>query len=462
MNKSWAMFPIRRDERWSVALAFLWFMALMSGYFILRPIRETVGAGLGSDELRRLFLATFVAMLVAVPVYSKIVAMTRRTVLVAIVFGFLTLNVLLFALLLRPVETDAGATIGLWISRVYFVWVSVYSLFSVSVFWSVLADVFSNEQGKRLFGPIAGGATTGAIAASLFAGFLGRHVGVRGLLLVAFVLLCLGIVLGLTLTRHVRRESGRRDPPIPGVWTGFVEIAKSPYLVWICVYLALTSLAGTMVYMYMADVVRDAIPDPAAKTQFFARINLAVQCGTLVVQLAIVGNVMRRLGVAVALIVLPVIYLISCAALGIGVGIIGLAVIDVARRIGVYGFTSPAREVLFTVVNRQAKYKSKNFIDTVVFRGADAMTSSLFVAISRWAGSLTIVAWGMIPVAIGWAAVGWKLGREQRRLAQREASQTGGERDDGPDANAAGNAIENASDNRADTSKNNPLENPIE
>ncbi len=418
MNYLWAIFPIRRVERLSVVIAFFWFMALMSGYFILRPIRETVGAGLGSNELQQLFLATFVTMLVAVPIYSKIVAMTGRTVLVAVVFGFLTLNVLVFALLLRPLEQEAGGAIDPWIGRVYFVWVSVYSLFSVSVFWSVLADVFSNEQGKRLFGPIASGATTGAIVGSLFAGFLGRQFGIRGLLLVAFGLLCLAIVLGLALTRHVRRQQGRRDRPIPGVWAGFVQIARSPYLIWICAYLALTSLAGTMVYMYMADVVRVAIPDPEAKTQFFARINLAVQAGTLVVQLAIVGNVMRRLGVAVALVVLPLVYLISFVALGVGVGVMGLAAIDVARRIGVYGFTSPAREVLFTVVNRQAKYKSKNFIDTVVFRGSDAITSNLFVTINRWFGSMTVVAWAMIPIAIGWGAIGWKLGQDQRRMAR--------------------------------------------
>ena len=378
MNRQGKWLPTRPNERTAVLLAFGWFFCLMSCYFILRPIRESLGSGLGSDQIQYLFLYTFGGMLLIAPVYSAVVARTSRIELVVAVYGFLALNIVLFAAMLGWSDDEipngeSDRTSG-WISRVYFVWVSVFSLFTVSLFWSVLADLFSNEQGKRLFGPIASGGTIGALGGSTIAGWLTQHLGLGGLLLVSAVWLVIGVGFAISLVHKIGRPNAGGESvlrqPLPGVWTGLFEIARSPFLIGICIYLALMSLAGTMVYLIMADVVRTSIPDPEQKTAFFAQINFWVQAGTLVVQTTLVGPLMRYWGVGAALMILPLLYLTSFVVIGFHAGLATLALIDVARRIAVYGFTAPSREVLFTVVSRQAKYKSKNFIDTVVYRGS--------------------------------------------------------------------------------------------
>ncbi len=406
--------PAAADEWPAVIWAFAWFFTLMASYMILRPIRESLGAGLGSQEINRLFVAVFLVMLAAVPIFGKLVSVVRRRVLIHLVFHGFTLNILLFALVALTQDVSNNP----WMSRVYFVWVSVFNLFVVSLFWSVLADLFSSEQAKRLFGPIAAGATLGAICGSAFTALLSTRLGVGVLLLVAALILESGLIFASGL-QHATRTwpiQQKERKPTGGIWAGVLILAKSPYLLLICLYLAATSICGATIYLQMADYVGQHIQDSAEKTRYFSVINLWVQSSTLILQLFVVGLIMRRASVAIALVILPIVYLICFLILGVWQSLLVFAVVDVLRRAFVYGISVPAREVLFTVVDREAKYKSKNFIDTVVFRGSDAVSSTLFVQLQKWLPVASAINFVLLPVAALWIAVGWWLGIMQSRM----------------------------------------------
>jgi AAA family ATP:ADP antiporter len=412
---------VLKDEWTSFVFSFCWFCMLMSGYYILRPIRESLGSALGSGELKWLFLYTFFTTLVIVPAFSKLVAIMQRRTLINIVFHFLIMNILVFAFF---VWRD-GTTSNLLLARVYFVWVTVFGLFAVSVFWSVLTDLFSNEQGKRLFGPIASGASTGAIVGSLIASNFAERIGLAGLLCVAAAMIEIGLIFAWLLQRSARKWEHLRAPKQAinrdgGTWAGLIEIGRSRYLISICGYLALISVCGTTIYLQLADAAGSAFESDEIRTSYFANINFAVQVGTFVAQIILVGQIMQRLGLSVALVILPIVYLICFLLLGLSSSFALLGIIEVVRRIAVYGITSPAREVLFTVVSRDAKYKSKNFMDTVVIRGTDSLTSAVFVQLKTLLGSVATISWIMLPLTLVWISIGWSLGKQQRVRAQSE------------------------------------------
>ncbi len=420
--KNWIkqLVPATGQEWPAVAWAFGWFFMIMGGYMILRPIRESFGASL-SDEINYLYFAVFFVMLVVVPIFGWLVSKVNRRLLVRIAFHFFALNIVIFGCVLFFLEQEQH----LWVGRIYFVWVSVFNLFVVSLFWSVMADLFSAEQAKRLFGPIAAGATTGAIVGSAFTTWASTRLGIGVLMFVAAAMLELGLGFAAGLQRSTREwkksvhptspemNSPKPDKSSDGLWAGMLQVARSRYLILICVYLALTSACGAAIYLQMAIYVGENIADSAERTQYFASINFFVQAITLVLQLFVVGAVMRKLGVAVALIALPLVYLFCLGALGIWQSLMVFAIVDVLRRSFVYGMSVPAREVLFTVVGRQAKYKSKNFIDTVVFRGSDAASSSIFVWLGSFFQSLQTLNFVVLPLALVWAALGWRLGKSQ-------------------------------------------------
>jgi AAA family ATP:ADP antiporter len=395
----------RKDEWRAAALAFTWFLMTLFGYNILRPIRETLFTELSTAEKSNLFLATFAVMLVIAPIYSALATKLSRTMLLNVVIHFLALNVLVFAAWKQFVPAQ-----GLWLSRIFFIWVSVFSLLVTSVFWSVLTDIFSNEQSKRLFGPIATGGTIGAITgAGSIALFLAK-LPMSVQLFLVFVLLEIGLILAGALLFRVRNWN--RAPRLErategGVFAGFSEIGRSPYLMLIAIYLAMIAFCGTSNYMRLTGAVRTEIPVEAERTQFYATLNFWAQLLTLVAQSLLVGPMMKRFGLAFTLSILPLVYFFSFASLMFLEGAVILGIIDVATRTSAYGLTVPAREVLFTVVSRDAKYKSKNFIDTVVFRGFDAIASLLRVAIPI-----------ALAVSLCWMGIAWVLGKMQNRRAQ--------------------------------------------
>ncbi|QEF98657.1 Major Facilitator Superfamily protein [Stieleria maiorica] len=408
-------------------LAAVWFFFVLLSYSVVRPVRETMGAIGGTKQLQGLMLVTFVAMLVAVPIYAVLVNRLPRRWLVRVVFHFFSLSLLAFCASL----SFGDELVRVWAARIFFIWVNVFGLFVTSVFWSVLADLFSSEQGKRLFGRIAAGGTVGAVTGSLLTSQVATELSTAGLLLIPMATLQAGLWFAWRLERRVAKEpsfapkgiphDGDRPPAVGGLWEGVTHVVQSSYLASICVYLFFVQAAGTQLYFQQAEIVGANVPDDQSKTQLFAYIDFGTQTLTLTAQLLLSGWILRRLGVAISLVILPLVYLISFSVLSTYGSLAVVATAMVATRAAAYGITVPAREVLFTVVSRRDKYKSKNFIDTVVLRGGDALSSQVLGSLRNLAGfGFATLNLCSLPLIALWAFAALRLGRRQQQLAERK------------------------------------------
>ncbi len=405
---------IRPAEGLPVAWATAWFFFILLGYLIVRPVRETMGSIGGTRELQGLMAATFVIMLVAVPAYSWLVAKLPRRWLVRVVYHFFAACLFVFFVLMR-VDNDQ---VQIWTARVFFVWVNVFALFATSVFWSVLADLFSAEQGKRLFGLVAAGGTAGAITGSIVTTRLAGVLSTGWLLLIPIAMIEIGLGCAWRLEKHAVRRSSTDKTPIGdtdkptggGLVSGITQIFQSPYLATICVFLFLVQSCGTQLYFQQAEIVNASIESVEARTVLFANLDLGTQLLTLVMQAFLSSMILRRLGVAVALVILPLVYALGFTSLAFSPTLPTLIVVMIAARATGYGITVPAREVLFTVVSREEKYKAKSFIDTVVLRGGDAASGQVLGTLRTLGWSFATLNLFVLPIVALWAGVAWRLG----------------------------------------------------
>jgi AAA family ATP:ADP antiporter len=359
---------VREDEIRTLLLSFAYFFCLLCGYYILRPLREEMGVAGGVRNLPWLFTGTFLVMLAAVPAFGAAVAHFPRRRLVPIICRFFILNILLFYLLFT---LGAGRV---YLARAFFIWVSVYNLFVVSVFWSFMADIFESAQGKRLFGFIAAGGTMGALLGPAITTFLAVPLGPITLLPISAVFLELAVqcIRLLLASPGVRKDAAdvQVDEAIGGgVFSGAIRVFRSPYLLGICVYIFLFTTTSTFLYFQQAHIVSAAFDSPAERTRVFALINLIVGLLTLGVQWFVTGRFMARFGVGLSAAFLPLAVAAGFLALAVSPVLAVLVAFQSIRRASNFAISKPAREVLFTVVVREEKYKSKNFIDTVVYRG---------------------------------------------------------------------------------------------
>ena len=420
---------VEAGEVRATLLGFCWFFCLLGGYYLLRPLRDALGLAGGAQELQWLFSGTFVAMLMLVPLFGALVARLPPRRFVPLAYRFFTASIVVFGVLIaRDVQS-------VWVGRVFFVWISVFNLFVVSIFWSVLADRFSNAQGRRLFGFIAAGGTAGTFAGPALAATLVSTVGPVALTLGAALLLeaALRCFHGLhprapgsaALDAGRGAGEGEGDAARPlggGVFAGLGLIVRSPYLLGLCGYLLLHTAASTFLYFEQGRIVADAFADTASRTRFFALVDLGVSTSTLLLQVFVTGRLMKRLGLGTALLLLPVASALAFVAVAWSPVVLVLAGAQALRRACDYAIARPAREVLFTVVSREAKYKAKNAIETVVYRGGDAASGWL----SSGLGALGIGFAGLaaiaIPLSAAWALLSLWLAREQeRRLRDRPA-----------------------------------------
>ena len=404
-------------EAGALLWGFAWFFFLLLSYFILRPIRETLGVERGISGLKWLFTATFVVMLVAVPLYSGLVGRMSRRRLVPFVYLFFIFNLLLFWGAL-----SAGGALRAFAADAYFVWLSVFNLFAVSIFWSFQADLFSSEQAKRLFGFLAAGGTLGAICGSIVAAELAPVIGTTNLILIPAVFLGLSLLCMRRLDTHGQALRGEPEASSSegtggGLLDGFFATFRSPYLLAIAAYMLCNALLGTTVYFQQMEIVKETIQAEAERLAFFARLNLWVQCATVVIQVLVTARLLKAVGVAAALCILPCLYAVGVGALGMVPTLTVLAIVDVVRRSATYAISGPSREVLFTSVTRSEKYKAKSFIDTAVFRGGDALAGHAFNALRGAGVGLVTV---MVPVAALWAWIGHKAGRMHQAEARGE------------------------------------------
>ena len=409
---------VRPREARALLWSFAYFFCLLAGYYVLRPVRDEMGLASGIKNLPWLFTATFFVMLAVVPVYGALVARLPRTRFIPLVYHFFVANIVVFWVLLTQ-----GIALGTT-AQVFFVWISVFNLFAVSVFWSFMADLWQSEQGKRLFGFIAAGGSAGALLGPVVTVALAVPLGPVNLLIIAALLLELAVLCAHRLESAVPKaeEGGTAKPAdsgaIGGGWlSGILMVLRSPYLAGIALWVALLSLAGTFLYFQQASIVAAASDDPAVRTRIFASIDLAIGILTILVQFLATGRLIARFGVGPAAAALPLVFALGFLALAFTPALFVVIGFQALQRATNFALSNPAREVLFTVLEREEKYKAKNVIDIVVFRGADAGSGWVFSALRGAGLELSSISLATVPVAALWLALALALGRGQARRA---------------------------------------------
>ena len=414
--QQWADFlGAKRDELFPLAWAFVYFFCLLCGYSILRPVRDEMAIEGGIKNLPWMMTATFLTMLVATPIFGWLSARCSRYRLLLTVYVFIIANLVVFyALMTSHLYQE-------WVARSFFVWLSVINLFIVSVFWSFMADLFTPEQGARLFGVIAAGGSSGALVGPLMTTGLTFVVPVPMLMLASatFLSLCLGCI--YRLERWGRERSVSHQPqlgePLHGSFLAGVRLTlSSPYLLGICGYLACLTMTATFLYLEQTRLVSEYFDQPEARTRLFSSLDFTTGLLTWLTQVLITRRLIHRFGLVAALLFLPAISLVGFLWIALWPSLVVYVVFSVLRRMGEYALSKPAREVLFTVVSREEKYKAKNFIDTAISRGGDASTGWLVTGIKALGATTAHLALALVPLMLVWAWLATVLARQKERI----------------------------------------------
>jgi len=414
--------PVREGETTPMLLATLYGFLILFGYYIIRPVRDEISSS-DRGNLQILWTAVFLAMLVAVPAYSAIVARWSRARFIPFANRFFWLNLLAFyaALTLLP------ATARPWIDRVFYVWSSMFALFVVTVFWGFAADLFRNDQGKRLYGFVTVGSSLGGIAGSFVTSQLAEHVAVFTLLLLAIVPLELSAWVARALHGYsvreatpLKRETG---PNVGGsAWSGIGPVFRSPYLRRIATFLALMTFCSTILYFQQAHLVGEAITDRGERREFLARIDLWVNLITIGTQGLLTAHIIRAAGIGITLATVPFVTMLGFLGLGVQPLLWVLVAVQVIYRSGRYALAKPAREVLFTLVSREERYKSKAFIDAAVYRGGDLVSGWIYAGLAALGLSIGAIALISVPFAAAWMMIGLSLGRQEKAVREETGS----------------------------------------
>jgi AAA family ATP:ADP antiporter len=413
------LFGAEMDESPAVAAGLLLFFLVFTGYFMLRPVRETMGVAGGIDNLQWLFTGTFVATLAALPLFGWLASKVARRRIVAWTYGFFTTNLLAFAVCLAVMPDDLA------VARTFYIWLSVFNMLTISLAWSTLADVFASGQARRLFALMAGGASLGGLVGPVLGTVLVAPLGHSGLVVLSAAMLVGAIGAAAYMHRWRDRQDvgdapestiiGDRTRPLGGnPFAGATAVFRSPYLLGIALFVLLLATATTFLYFEQARLVAENFPDRTRQTQVFGLIDTIVQTLAILTQLFLTGRIAQRLGVGVLLVGVPLVVAGGFLWLALAPVFAVFVVVMIVRRAGEYAFVRPGREMLYTVVSPEQKYKAKNFIDTVVYRGGDA--------ISGWAKrGLDLIgeqpALAMVigaVLAVVWALTGGWLGRRHR------------------------------------------------
>src|SRR6059058_3378370 len=415
---------VRADELRALWLGFLFFFVVLAGYYVIRPVRDNIGAQ-QFENLWWMFTVVLVAMIVANALFSMIVSRMSRRRFIPIAYRFFILNLIIFFVLMQYMPPGKQR----WVDGCFFVWVSVFNLFATAVFWSFMTDLFTTEQGKRLFGFIAVGGSLGGILGPIITTSLVHRVSTGVLLLICAGMLEIAAQSVRFFPAEFRRddakandETAAAEKPIGGkFWDGITHICKSPYLFGLLLFILLYTLTSTWAYFQQSELTKVGFADKAARTAFFAKLDLSVNTLTLLLQVFFTGRLMKFLGVTVTLLFMPVLSLFGFAAIGFAPVLPVLAAFQIARRASTFAFMRPAREVLFTVLRREDKYKAKSFIDTFGYRCGDQFGVS-YSGLKALGLSLSAISYIAIPIVAGWCVLGVWLGRKQRAraLAQRQ------------------------------------------
>ncbi|MGC4060612.1 MAG: MFS transporter [Aquabacterium sp.] len=399
--------------------SFVYFFALLASYYVLRPLRDEMAIQLGSGAINELFSAVFLTMLTLVPLFGWLTKKFERQQLLPWLYAFFIGNLLVFNQLLSHSGMQTP-----WIARAFFVWVSVFNLFAISVFWSFMADLFRTDQAKRLVGFISAGGTAGALCGPVLAWMLVQPIGANGLTLVsaALLLVCIGAILKLRAWYHAQphREAvalDQTEAPFKGsLWSGITDVVKSPYLLGICGFLFFYSLLSTLLYFQQAELVPKTVKGSANRTELLAQVDLLVNVVTLLIQVLAFNKLINKLGTRALLIAMPVASFVGYTALAVHPAIQVLVALGVLRRAGEYAISKPARETLFNVLPAEQKYRAKNVIDTLVHRTGDTSSAWLINGLKAVGMTSGQILWLSVPVSALWLLIAWLLGGKAQRL----------------------------------------------
>jgi AAA family ATP:ADP antiporter len=408
--------PATSRERSAALWSFAYFFTLLAGYYVLRPLRDQMGIAGGVKNLPWLFTATFLSLLVAQPLYGAMVARLPRVRFIPIVYHFFVSNLVLFWVLLT---FDLEKVI---VARVFFVWVSVFNLFAVAVFWSFMADLYTAEQAKRLFGFIGAGGTAGALLGPVVTISLSAPLGPVNLLIVAAAFLEAAVFCVHRVERVANAPTdadSRQERVGGGAFAALPELIGSPYLLGVATWVSLLSFGATIAYFVQANIVSTTIHDAATQTRLFAGIDLAVGLLSLATQVFATAKFLKRFGTGISAAALPAVYVVGFAAVAIAPILSVVVTLQVAQRWMNFAIANPARQVFFTVVGREEKYKAKNLIDVVIYRGSDALYGWVYDSLQALGLKLGAIALCALPVVAGWLILSTALGQTQERLTTK-------------------------------------------
>jgi AAA family ATP:ADP antiporter len=413
---------VKPDEVRALWLGFIFFFVILAGYYVIRPVRDNIGASY-SENLWWMFTVVLLTMLVANALFSAIVARMSRRRFIPIAYRFFIVNLIIFFVLMQFVPPAKRP----WVDVCFFVWVSVFNLFATAVFWGFMTDLFTNEQGKRLFGFIAVGGSLGGIFGPIITASLVHRVSTGVFLLISAAMLEIAAQSVRFFPAEFRRDASKSEQDEAAAaekaiggrfWDGFTRICRSPYLFGLLVFIMLYTLTSTWAYFQQSELTKVGFVDRATRTAFFAKLDLSVNTLTLLLQIFATGRLMKFLGVTVTLLFMPILSLFGFAAMGLMPVLGVLAVFQVARRASTFAFMRPAREVLFTVLRREDKYKAKSFIDTFGYRCGDQFGAWSYGGMHALGLTLSTISYIAVPVVGAWCALGIWLGRKQQLFAE--------------------------------------------
>jgi AAA family ATP:ADP antiporter len=411
------------EEIRALWLGFAFHFLILTGYYITKPIRDSIGAS-SMEALPWMFTATLAAMLVANAAFAATVARMSRRKFIPLAYGFF---IVVFALFFFAMRSRPPAE-QVWIGRGFFVWVSVFNLFNTAIFWAFMTDLFTVEQGKRVYGFIAVGGTLGAILGAYITKHFVQEIGPANLLIIAGTMFAIaGFLVGFFPSGFAKQNgpAAKPDAPIGGsVWSGVTHICRSPYLMGLAASILLYTMTSTWAYFQQSALAGGALKTSNERTAFLANLEIWVNGLTVLIQIFLTGRLLKGFGVAFTLVALPVLSMVGFAAMGVAASLPMLAVFQVVRRAAAYALMRPSREILFTVLRREDKYKVKSITDTLGYRTGDQLGAWSYHGLQAVGLGLNVISWIAVPVTVAWCALSIWLGKRQTVLAAKQEARS--------------------------------------
>jgi ATP:ADP antiporter, AAA family len=412
---------VRPAEVRALWLGFAFHFLILTGYYIMRPIRDSIAAGNRLETLPWMFAATLVAMVIANALFAAIVARMSRRKFIPLAYGFFIFNLALFFVLMRTGSPEQQV----WIGRALYVWVSVFNLFNTAIFWAFMTDLFTVEQGKRLYGFIAVGGSLGGVLGPFITARYIRELGPANLLAISAVIFaiagCLVRFFPNNFTDRNRRVAAAAEEPIGGsIFSGLTHIVHSPYLIGLAASMLLYTTTQTWAYFQQSDLTRSALSDSGARTVFLAQLDMWVNSITVLIQIFLTGRLLKWFGVGFTLLTMPFVSMLGFGTMAFATSLTVLAVFQVARRVAAYALMRPSREILFTVLKREDKYKVKSVTDTLGYRTGDQLGAWSYTGLHSLGFDISRISFVAVPVLAGWCVLSLWLGRKQAALAAKQ------------------------------------------